>query len=129
MSTLNTHFGIGADTEILSITVIWPSGIVNVINDPGINTTITIVEEELGVNDNSNSILTIYPNPVKDQLQIKSDQNLDGAIYSVFDINGKLVLSNTLRSNSVDVSSISTGNYVLNIALDGINQSQKFVKQ
>ena len=44
MSSLNTHFGVGSDSSVNSITVYWPSGTVDVINNPGINTTINITE-------------------------------------------------------------------------------------
>lgn len=44
MSTLNAHFGIGTDTEVESVTVYWPSGTVDVVENPAINTTLVIVE-------------------------------------------------------------------------------------
>jgi len=44
MSTMDVMFGLGAATEITNITVKWPSGIVDVINNPAINSRIQIVE-------------------------------------------------------------------------------------
>jgi len=44
MSSLSTHFGIGAATSIDSIIVRWPSGLVRIIENPAINTSHTIVE-------------------------------------------------------------------------------------
>ncbi|MCD8518906.1 MAG: CRTAC1 family protein, partial [Flavobacterium sp.] len=37
MSTLNAHFGLGTATAIDQVVIIWPSGIVDVINNPNIN--------------------------------------------------------------------------------------------
>jgi len=44
MGTLNPHFGIGQATEIDSVVVRWPSGIVDVICDASINSTLYIEE-------------------------------------------------------------------------------------
>ncbi|MEM7101478.1 MAG: FG-GAP-like repeat-containing protein [Bacteroidota bacterium] len=44
MSTLTTHFGIGTSTAITQIVVKWPSGMVSVVDNPDINTTIVIPE-------------------------------------------------------------------------------------
>jgi len=44
MGTLNPHFGIGLATEIDSVIVRWPSGQVNVICNPQINTTLFLEE-------------------------------------------------------------------------------------
>jgi len=69
-STLNTHFGIGTDTEITSLTINWPSGIVDVYNDVTINQVIKSVEGEtlLGINDNEVNDLIVYPNPTTERL-------------------------------------------------------------
>jgi PKD repeat protein len=48
MGTLNPHFGIGLATEIDSVVVKWPSGNVDVICNPAINSTL-FVEEGTGL--------------------------------------------------------------------------------
>jgi hypothetical protein len=48
MSSLNPHFGIGQATEIDSIIIRWPSGKVDLICNPNINTTI-FIEEGSGI--------------------------------------------------------------------------------
>jgi len=47
MGTLNPHFGIGLATAIDSVVVKWPSGVVDVICNPAINSTL-FVEEGTG---------------------------------------------------------------------------------
>jgi hypothetical protein len=53
--------------------------------------------------DNSfkNIELSIYPNPTTNQVTLSlSDYNLDNLSYNVFDINGKLILTNRINSNA-----------------------------
>ncbi|WP_047548953.1 FG-GAP-like repeat-containing protein [Psychroserpens sp. Hel_I_66] len=130
MSTLNTHFGIGTLTEIDQIIIYWPSGVIDIINDPAINAPLEVVEgatltlENSIVND-----LVIYPNPTKDILNISSINGLENAIYTIFDINGKRILNSKLTQNTIDVSSLNTGNYILRIVSGTTIKSQKFIKQ
>jgi hypothetical protein len=130
MSTLNTHFGIGTETEIDNITIYWPSGVIDVISDPAINTPLEVVEgatltlENSFVND-----LVIYPNPTKNELNISSTESLQDAIYTIFDINGRRIMNSKLNQNVIDVSALNSGNYILRIVSGNSIKSQKFIKQ
>ena len=64
-------------------------------------------------NNNNNSELTIYPNPVKNVLTIEGDFT-SANIYDVF---GKLVLS-TDAQKTIDVSNLSNGVYFVNINVE-----------
>ncbi len=129
-STLNTHIGIGSETEITSITIHWPSGIVDVIENPTINQTIIVIEgQSLGVQDNFVENLILYPNPTNDFLNLSLNEGFENAIYSIYDMNGRRVLNNKLESNSIDVSKLSTGNYVLRVINQGSTKYQKFIKK
>ena len=133
MSSLNTHFGIGSDSSINSITVYWPSGTVDVINNPEINTTIHIAEgETFSVEDSFIEDLVIYPNPTKNILILNSSFEIDQSIISVFDMGGRRVLNYKVsgNSNSIDVSGLNTGEYILRI-ITKTQQigSTKFIKQ
>ena len=133
MSSLNTHFGIGSDSSVNSITVYWPSGTVDVINNPGINTTINITEgETLSLENSFIGEFVLYPNPVKNTLTISSALDLDQSIISVFDIAGRRVLNSKLADNinSIDVSRLSAGEYILRIITkEKLISSEKFIKQ
>ena len=130
MSSMNTHFGIGTDTEINSVTIYWPSGNIDVYEDVAINETLIATEKEtLGLEDTLVSNLILYPNPTKDVLNLGINGNLDNVIYTVFDINGKRVLNGRLERSVLDVSSLITGNYFLRILQDGNIMTQRFVKQ
>lgn len=130
MSTLNTHFGIGTETEIDNITIYWPSGVIDVISDPAINTPLEVIEgATLSLENSFVNDLVIYPNPTKDVLKISSTESLQDAIYTIFDINGRRILNSKLNQNTIDVSALNTGNYILRIVSGSSIKSQKFIKQ
>lgn len=131
MGSLNTHFGIGQATSINYIKIKWPSGIVDQINDPDINTH-HIVEEAsftLSVEDTLVDNLILYPNPTKDYLNLNFNNLLYNGNYSVIDLSGKLILNAQLSSNKIDVSNIANGIYFLSVTSEGKTQTQRFIKQ
>ncbi len=131
MHSLNTHFGLGQDTTITSLTVYWPSGVIDVFTNLSVNQTKTITEgETLSLNDTITSDLKIYPNPTIDNtLYFEYSGSLDNAIYSVFDINGRRVLNAKLESSEINVSGLSSGSYILRLASGNNIASQKFIKR
>ncbi len=133
MSSLTTHFGLGQDTSISSVKIYWPSGTVDVINNPGINQTIEINEgEALGTQSETFvEDLALYPNPAKALLYVNTKYNLTDLIYSVFDVSGKRVLNGkfSAKTKSINVSALATGAYFLRIMDDGLTKTQKFIKE
>ncbi|NRD18687.1 VCBS repeat-containing protein [Winogradskyella eckloniae] len=130
MSSLTTHFGIGTNTTINSITIYWPSGNVDYIENPAINTTHNITEgSALSVIDETLADLSIYPNPVEDELNIETTADITNKIATVFDINGKRVLNLKLNSTIVDVSNLTSGVYFLRLESHGKIMKRKFIKK
>ena len=130
MSSLTTHFGLGTFTNIDSITIYWPSGTVDYIANPAINTTHNIVEgSALSVEDETLVDVSIYPNPVEDELNIKTKTDVTNKIATVFDINGKRVLNLKLKSTTMDVSSLTSGVYFLRLESEGKIMKRKFIKK
>ena len=130
MSSLNTHFGVGTETEIDTITIYWPSGIIDVIENPEINTTISVVEGSfLSIEDESIENLIIYPNPVSDVLNINTSSALTNRIATVFDLNGRRVLNEKLIENTLNVSKLQSGIYFLRLESNGKSLKRKFIKE
>lgn len=60
--------------------------------------------------------LFIHPNPATDKLYLKNI--IDGGI-AIFDLQGKQVLSEQINSNSIDISKLSKGVYIVKILKSG----------
>lgn len=78
--------------------------------------------------------LKVYPNPAVDVVKVHMNglkqQNL---AYSIYNIQGKIVLSNTLAINAknsilcIDVQDLPIGNYIVHFEGDGVNLKGKFL--
>ena len=130
MSSLNAHFGIGTDTEIESVTIYWPSGIVDTILNPTINETLFVQEgQTLSIKDNNALQLNVYPNPTHQYLYVEGLQNdTKNTSLQIVDVQGKQVNNVKLNSNRVDVSQLSNGIYFATITINNQSQTLKFVK-
>src|SRR5690606_31643792 len=100
MSTLNTHFGLGTDTEIEQVIVRWPSGIVDTIENPDINSTLVIVEgdRQLAVSDVNSDRVSLYRNPVKEFHNVQG-KALEGVQIEIHNLTGTLVHKGKLVDN------------------------------
>ncbi len=128
MQTLNTHFGIGTDTEIAYITICWPSGIIDVVNNPDINTKLTVVEgSTLQVLESTKPTLSIYPNPAEDFIQIQMSDARSTNNVLVYDLSGKIVLSTKAQSGRLDISTLPSGFYTVRVDVDGKTYQEKLV--
>lgn len=75
-------------------------------------------------NDSRNS-WTIYPNPVKEELNINILTPINDTTTAIYDLTGRQILSGKLNKNTMDVSILTAGIYILKIG----NTSRKFVKE
>jgi hypothetical protein len=92
------------------------------------NAVISISNQSVGINEQTNtSNLSIYPNPVNYQLTINSEDKI-GTIV-ILDVMGKTVKTITSSSNTIDVSELTNGMYLLQISTDNGLVSTKFIKE
>lgn len=133
MHTLNVHFGIGQNTEIDSVLVKWPSGAVDIVVNPTINSSVLVVEgsNPLSILAVDGKKVTLYPNPTSNELYL---QNLDAnevKMVSIFNVQGQEVMQHALEQNgAIDVSKMNNGMYVLQVELkDGKRYSETFIKK
>ncbi|KAB1158181.1 DUF4397 domain-containing protein [Flavobacterium luteum] len=76
----------------------------------------------------SNNMFTIFPNPVSSILNISIPK--DKKIYGtrIVDATGRTIKNDTLvKNNSIDISNLSNGIYMLSIEIDGGNYNKKFI--
>ena len=131
MSSLNGHFGLGETEEIEKVVVKWPSGTVDTILNPDINSSLLVVEGEnvLGNEDFANELFSLYPNPAKEMITINGSELGEISEASIYDLSGRLVASPEVADNVVNIQSLAKGTYVIIIkAADGKQHSAKFIK-
>ncbi len=129
MSSLNTHFGLGAD-DTVDITVYWTSGIIDIVEGVDANQSIEVVEgSTLGLEDTVVDNLILYPNPTSDILNLGTVSDFDNPIYTIFDASGKRVANAKLTSETIDVSYLAQGNYFLRVFDKNLIRTQRFIKK
>lgn len=125
MHTLNVHFGTGAAATIDSIHVKWPSGIIDYIFDPAVDTILHIVEGEYpypptdttsGIAGPGKDRPRIYPNPAHDRLYISHAGSLDIRSARIYTVDGKLLKIVLLdQAGSIPIGDLAAGSYVLRL--------------
>ena len=132
MSTLNAHFGIGTATAVSQVVVIWPSGVVDVINNPNINQALSIIEgsSPLSLVDNGNSKIILHPNPSTEIITLSNIEMLNIKNISIISTLGKEIKKVKLSNSSFSVSDLSEGLYIVLIeTLEGNKYSESFIKK
>ncbi len=76
---------------------------------------------------------TIYPNPAVETLNIQTTEPLtEDTKLTVFDVAGKKVLATYAKAaelNQLNVSTLNSGVYILQLSSSSLNQSHKFIKK
>ena len=75
------------------------------------------------------SVFNIYPNPAESEINIKTNYSLQGKNFRVNDISGREVMSGKLNGNTINVTSLEKGMYMLQIEnAEGGFSAQRFMK-
>ena len=99
------------------------------INRPDVNYYITVTGDHLlSINELNEELISITPNPVKDQLIINIPAQFEFNEIIVFDINGKILLKKR-TVEELDVSMFYSGLYFLKIVTSQGTISKKFIKE
>lgn len=90
---------------------------------------VNIIPATTGIQEQAQTTWTLYPNPAMNELKIKADYSLQGNIYRVLDVTGRVIASGKISTNSIDVSQFDKGMYIMQIenAAGGISV-QRFMK-
>ncbi|SDE85387.1 zinc-dependent metalloprotease [Epilithonimonas hungarica] len=86
----------------------------------------TITKTNLAVSDVNTKSVQIYPNPVKDVLNVSNAS--PSSSYEIFNTAGQIVSKGTLSTGKVMVNKLTKGVYFINIDNNGIVVKTKFVK-
>ena len=82
----------------------------------------------------NNTNFRIYPNPVRDFVNIELDNNMPGADIRIFDMTGKLVYHRSLQTTwpsagSLDLGSLESGTYILEVSSGSLRETILLYKQ
>ncbi|MFC4738568.1 T9SS type A sorting domain-containing protein [Flavobacterium ponti] len=69
----------------------------------------------------------IYPNPVKDIVNISNNESFTS--YKIYNTLGQIVKQGSLNGETIDLSTISNGIYSLQLSGNNINQTKKIIKE
>ncbi|KAA2215608.1 DUF7619 domain-containing protein [Chryseobacterium sediminis] len=92
------------------------------------NTYTTSVQNVLATAETNkeNTIIAVYPNPVRDILNIQSKNEI--VKVEIYDAAGRIISSLNVTGNSIPVSELSKGNYILKAFIKDKVIVQKFIK-
>lgn len=80
------------------------------------------------VEEIESSTFSIYPNPAGNTISVNTNgepiRNIE-----LTDVLGKVLIKPVVNSNSIDISNLSTGVYIMNITTAKVTSSQKFIKE
>lgn len=89
---------------------------------------VTFNEKSLSIEDSYESLFSVYPNPVVNTLSINSKSVVNNVL--VYDILGSVVanLSPNIISPTIDMSTLSSGTYLVRVTIGDISKTIKVVK-
>lgn len=79
----------------------------------------------------NNKDLVIYPNPANNEIRITNSNNYkEKFVINIIDLLGRNIISTTLNNNeTIDISTLNNGVYLMEIIANGNKTTKKFVKQ
>lgn len=128
MSSLMAHFGLGQATSA-TVEVHWPSGIVDIIEDAEINSTLVVNEGLFNtIAEGSEAPLALFPVPATDQLTV-SGADVNNRAARIFSSTGQLVRSTVVRASTIAIADLEPGVYLLELTTpDGVLK-RSFIKE
>lgn len=83
----------------------------------------------VSVDENSISMVTVYPNPASEKLIVDSEIVVNQ--YEIYTITGAMIVSKPVDAKSfeINLSEIPAGTYFVTLTSDGMVQTKRFVKK
>jgi len=98
-----------------------------------VSRTITSVCAPLGIEDFTDNVITVSPNPSNGLFTIQSTNNLDHVTMTVFDIRGRIIRTDSdfnldSLGRAIDLSDCQSGMYLLRVSGTDFKQIHKLIK-
>jgi len=129
----DTGFGTGAEAHLIDPDDLFGAGATDwtTFTDLGLpfNAVSFLVEGDvLGVNDNIANLVSVYPNPATDVLNVKLASSIDVSEVAMYDVVGKKV-GVSYSNGKINISGLAQGVYVLKVNTNAGTLTQKVIKQ
>ncbi|MFZ6051831.1 lamin tail domain-containing protein [Halocola ammonii] len=87
---------------------------------------ITVTNQSIGIEENAQVELSVYPNPAQNFITVKASENVN--FIQVINLRGKTVLEAPVAGEKVDVSKLQEGVYLLKAFSNGNVSTSRFIK-
>lgn len=133
-SSLNVEFGLGNASQIDSLIIEWPSGIVCYYTNVAGNTFYYIDEtcNSLGINELIVGSISAFPNPFSNELYVDLTKFTGVGIIQLIDLTGRVVVKheiNRIGTQLVNVGEISQGVYLIKLLTENGIYTTKVIKE
>jgi hypothetical protein len=92
------------------------------------NNYITTIQNALGLQENDKfDNIIVYPNPVKEILNFKTENKIFKIEF--YDIAGRIISSNSISENKINLSELKTGSYILKLYTEKGIMNTKIIKE
>lgn len=96
---------------------------------PGTQINLTMSTASLFDVNNSLNDISIFPNPAKNSIQLKNNNDLKISSIKITNVLGKEVFISQFLKSEIDISSLNSGIYMLTILSEEKSKTMKFIKQ
>ncbi len=130
----NTEFfGLGGAVNIDYIKVTWLNGVVDYLENVPANQSITIIEGSypLSVQEfDTSSSFDIFPNPFKDQFEVRSNNINEEVKIELFDVLGRKIKDLIMNENSmhINMATLPDSVYILKLTVGDIVETKQIIK-
>jgi hypothetical protein len=128
------HFSVSATAGELPVGMIIQYGFTiygrnaNPTNEAALGSIVIGIQSTAGISNNEKNAIRVYPNPATDLVYIASDAAIDG--ITITDVAGHVVYnSSQVSANSIDVSGLTSGVYILNVTTGSDIKTSRFTKK
>jgi len=91
-------------------------------------TFVVVVENCLALEESSETVLQLYPNPVSETVYLQYDETVDVKQVEILDQSGRVIRTNAAGTTEINVSSLSPGIYQVRLQNNGV-ATTRFIKQ
>jgi hypothetical protein len=83
----------------------------------------------LTVNENSEMVFSVSPNPFSDVITVSGIYPLETITYKLFDIDGKWIKTGFIENAQINLNALTSGMYLLQLSSRGKTETKKIIRK